>query len=90
MLQQGITQHRIHRAKGLVTYSYERAPPSGDPAEALGLDRWFRKSRQYGDQQEYRLAWSLSSPQYETMPDRIDVELTRTGLNLFQPWTPPD
>ena len=89
MRQNGITQHRILGAMGLVTYPYELAPPSGDPSEVLRLDRWFRKRKNYSHQQEYRIAWSLSSPQLETMPEVIDIELTRTGLNLFQPWTPP-
>ena len=41
-------------------------------------------------QSEYRLAWDLRSPQWENMPEVIDVELTRTGLNLFKPWNPPE
>ena len=90
MRQNGITRHRILRAMGFVTYPYKQAPPSGDPNEVLRLDRWFRKRKKYSRQQEYRIAWSLSSPQQETMPQVIDVELTRTGLSLFQPWTPPE
>ena len=85
-----ITQHRIERGKGFVAYSYDLTPPSGDLSEMLQMSRWFRKRTKYRDQDEYRLAWILSSPQWEKMPESIDIELTRTGLNLFQPWIPPE
>ena len=85
-----ITQHRIERSRGFVTYSYDLAPPSGDPAEVLQMSRWFRKRTKYRDQEEYRLAWKLSSPQWEKMPESINIELTRTGVNLFKPWMPPE
>ena len=85
-----ITHHRIDRYRGWVTYSYDTAPPSVDPRN-LGRvleARWFRKNKRYSGQQEYRLAWAISSPQVETFPDYIDIELTKTGLALFRPWTP--
>jgi hypothetical protein len=84
-----ITRHRIERASGWVAYPFDEAPPSGDPTEVFGMDRWFRKRKKYQAQSEYRLAWSLSSDQRVDMPETIDVELTRTGLQLFEPWTPP-
>ena len=84
-----ITRHRIERAGGWVAYPFERAPPSGEPTEVFRIDRWFRKRTKYQAQAEYRLAWSLSSDQWVDMPETIDVELTRTGLRLFEPWTPP-
>lgn len=85
-----ITQHRITRYKGWVTYSYDTTPPGVDPSD-LGQvleARWFRKNRRFSGQQEYRLAWAISSPQMETFPDTIDIELTRSGLALFKPWNP--
>ena len=84
-----ITRHRVVRASGCVAYPFEAAPPSGDPTQVFGMDRWFRKRKAYQAQVEYRLAWSLSSDQRADMPEMIDVELTRTGLRLFEPWTPP-
>ena len=84
-----ITRHRTERASGWVAYTFEEAPPSGDPTAVFGMDRWFRKRTKYQAQAEYRLAWSLSSDQRVDMPKRIDVELTRTGLRLFERWTPP-
>ena len=42
----------------------------------------------YRDIEKYRLAWDLRSPQLNKLPDVIDIELTRTGLSLFQLWTP--
>ena len=83
-----IDRHRIDRASGWVAYPFKEAPPSGNPTEVLGMSRWFRKRTKYQAQTEYRLAWILSSDQRMDMPETIDVELTRTGLRLFEPWTP--
>ena len=80
---------RIEPASGWVAYPFDEAPPSGSPTEVFGMDRWFRKRAKYQAQFEYRLAWSLSSDQQVDMPETIDVELSRTGLRLFEPWTPP-
>ena len=84
-----ITAHRLWTNRGWVTYSFDHFPPGVDVEEALQINRWFRKRRKYQDQEEYRFAWALSSPQLNILPDFVDIELTRTGLNLFQPWTPP-
>ncbi|MDE0163533.1 MAG: hypothetical protein OXL36_00425 [Bryobacterales bacterium] len=83
-----ISQHQITRIRGWVSYPYENTPPSQDVDEAVQLTRWFRKRRKYRNQEEYRLAWLLTSPQWENTPDAIEIELTRTGLNLFRPWRP--
>lgn len=85
-----ITEHQITRRRGWVAYSYDSAPPSGDVNEIAQMTRWFRKRRKYLNQNEYRLAWDLRSPQWENMPDAIEVELTRTGLSLFEPWRSPE
>ena len=85
-----ITEHKITRCKGWMAYSYDSAPPSSDVGEVAQMTKWFRKRRKYMNQEEYRLTWDLRSPQWENMPDVIDVELTRTGLNLFKPWEPPE
>ena len=89
-----ITEHELITRRGFVTYPYDPAPPSrgfGDVAgeEVLQMARWFRKRRKYRDQEEYRLAWLLRSSQWERTSDCIYIELTRTGIGLFQPWTPP-
>ena len=65
-------------------------PPSVDVEEVLQINKWFRKRRKYQDQEEYRFAWTLSSAQLNILPDFVDVELTKTGLSSFQPWTPPE
>lgn len=87
-----LTRHQISRYRGWVEYSYDTIPPSLDLdsfGEALHLTRWFRKRKQYANQQEYRLAWQLTCPQWQNLPDSIDIELTRTGLGMFKPWLPP-
>ena len=85
-----ITEHRLWKNRGWVAYSYDDYPPSGDVSEVGQMTNWFRKRRKYRDQEEYRFAWILSSSQLNVLPDFVDIELTRTGLNLFQPWTPPE
>ncbi len=55
----------------------------------MQIQRWFRKGRTYQYQQEYRLAWSIRSPQLEPFPEVMDIELMKTGLSLFKPWVPP-
>ena len=89
----GITEHTIHCRWGWVNYSYDKTPPPLEPdnilIEALHFDRWFQKSRKYSHQQEYRVAWRITGPQVDRLPDVIDIELTKTGLGLFLPWSPP-
>lgn len=89
LASQRITRHTIDWARGFVTYPFESAPPSGDPTDAFRWARWFRKRSKYRDQAEYRFAWILSGEQLANMPETMDVELTRTGLSQFKPWTPP-
>ena len=87
-----VTEHRICWTQGWVNYSYDRFPAGANPsdlAEAIQLPRWLRKARKYKGQQEYRLAWQIQSTQMEKFPSVIDIELTRTGLGLFKPWSPP-
>lgn len=40
-------------------------------------------------QQEYGVVWEIRSPQMKRFPDTMDLELTRTGLNVLRPWSPP-
>ena len=84
-----ITEHRLEKKRGWVAYSYDKTPPSDEIGEIAQIRRWFRKIRKYKDQEEYRLAWNLQSPQWENLPDALEIELTRTGLGLFKPWEPP-
>ena len=87
-----ITIHSINTNRGWVAYPYESTPPPvaiEDLQADLHIARWFQKRRKYRGQQEYRLAWVLNSPQWETFPDVIEVELTRTGISLFNLWYPP-
>ena len=85
-----ITEYHLSTGRGWVEYSFDNFPPSVDVAEALLVNKWFRKRRKYRDQEEYRFAWGVSFPQSNTLPDFVDIELTKTGLSLFQPWTPPE
>lgn len=86
-----ISEHKLFKYRGWVTYPFNDIPPSVSPKEALNQirSRWFQKRRKYGAQQEFRLAWEVTSPQWEHFPDQIDIELSRTGLGLFKPWSPP-
>lgn len=87
-----IGQHRMGFCQQFISYDYDDAP-TDDTTNAGHLianrGRWLRKSRKYKEQNEYRLLWEIDSPQMPTMPDSIDIELTRTGLALFRPWDPP-
>ena len=85
-----ISKHQFMSQWRWVEYSYDSAPADVDTEETGYMTRWFRKGRRYQDQQEYRIAWDLRSPQLENLPAFIEIELTRTGLSLFQPWTPPE
>ena len=89
----GITEHKIHCRWGWVDYPHDKTPPPLEPdnvlVEALHFGRWFQKSKKYRHQQEYRFAWHITSPQVDRFPDMIDIELTKTGLGLFVPWSLP-
>ena len=85
-----IAECHLSTGRGWVAYSFDEFPPGVDVEEVLQVNQWFRKRRKYRDQDEYRFAWGVSIPQLNILPDFIDVELTRTGLSLFQPWTPPE
>ena len=86
-----VSEHSIVRYRGWVAYFYETIPPGVDPGNIgeIMRTRWFRKRKKYSGQQEYRLAWEVRSPQWENLPDTMDIELTKTGLGLFKPWIPP-
>ena len=86
-----IEERHLSTGRGWVAYSFDEFPPGVDVEEVLQqVERWFRKRRKYRDQEEYRFAWGVSFPQSKTLPDFVDIELTTTGLSLFQPWTPPE
>lgn len=87
-----IYQHTIGTMQGWVAYEYDEAPAGSEWEEAALLamgKRWFRKSRRYQAQNEYRVLWEISSPQIQMLPNSMDIELTRTGISLFKSWTPP-
>ena len=87
-----ITAHRIGTKQGWVVYGYDVVPESSELADIAHLmmgDRWLRKSTKYLPQKEYRLLWEITSPQIQELPDRISIELTKTGIALFQSWSPP-
>ena len=86
--------HRLWSARDWVTY-YDTIPPSVESdqlGEVVPLARWFQKRKQYRNHAEYRLAWLWESPQWAglKLQETADIELTKTGLELFKPWEPPD
>ena len=88
-----LTERKIYSFKGWVAYSYDTIPSTMelDDFDFMKMFKaYLEKRRAYKDQQEYRLGWSLQSPQMLTLPSEIYVELTRTGLSMFEPWSPPD
>ena len=85
-----ITEHKITRGSGWVAYSLSDAPPAANVEELDSITRWFRKRKEYSDQEEYRIALDLRTPQWKRLPDAIEIELTKTGLGLFKPWSPPE
>ena len=91
----GAVSHKIQAFHGPVQYSYDDSPTPKEPGELLQrgellFGRWIRKRQLFRYQREYRLGFYISSPQISAPPDHIDIELTRTGIRLFQPWEPPE
>ncbi len=91
----GAASHKIETFYGPVQYTYEDSPTSKEPEELLQREellfgRWMRKQQLFRHQREYRLGFYISSPEIMAPPDCIDIELTRTGIRLFQPWEPPE
>ena len=92
---QEITNHRIIRQRGRVTYSDNPInigqfdSENINLKEMISMHRWFQKRYKYSHQREYRLAWMIDSLQINSLPDTIEIELTKTGLSMFKPWTPP-
>ena len=87
-----ISEHRMQTMQGWVAYEYDLAPEGSEPVDIPRLimgERWFRKSKRYQAQNEYRLLWEITSSQIQELPDRIVIELTKTGISLFQSWSPP-
>ena len=87
-----ITRHQVTRFRGWISYSYDTIPDSIELSEidqAIPIGRWLNKGTSYQDQQEYRLGWIIQTPQMPALPNSIDIELTKTGLSMFEPWSPP-
>ena len=45
---------------------------------------WFNKRARFRDEQEYRYAYVLKSPELTTLPDSIDLDLTVRATRMFQ------
>ena len=91
----GAASHRIETFHGPVQYPYGDAPMPKEPKELLKRDelligRWMRKRQRFRHQREYRFGFNISSPEIPELPVCIDIELTRTGIGLFQDWDPPE
>lgn len=90
----GAASHKIETFHGPVQYSYDDFPKPKEPEELLQREellfgRWMRKRELFQHQREYRLGFYISSPEISVQPDHIDIELTGTGIRLFQHWEPP-
>ena len=91
----GSSKYKIETFWGPVQYEDGSTPSAKEPGELLQRDnllfrRWLRKRTKYRDQREHRLGYYISSPEILELPDHIDIELTRTGIRLFQCWEPPE
>jgi len=91
----GAASHKIETFHGPVQYSYDDSPTPMEPEELLHREellfgRWMRKRKLFQPQREYRLGFYISSPEISVLPDHLDIELTRTGIGLFQRWEPPE
>ena len=90
---QGAASHRIKTFWGPVQYIYNEAPVPKETDEhsehnELLFKRWLRKRKIFQGQKEFRFGFYISSPEVGELPDHIDIELTRTGIGLFQDWEP--
>ncbi|MCY4104903.1 MAG: hypothetical protein OXG55_16830 [bacterium] len=86
-----VREHRIQSAWGPVKYLTDDKPVSQTSKELLNvgdaiIGRWFRKVNMYRHQREYRFAYIIESEELSDMPPWIDIELTKTGIALFQPF----
>ena len=93
----GAASHKIETFHGPVQYTYggAPAPTPKEPEELLLWDellfgRWLRKRQRFQHQREYRFGFCIASPEISDPPDYIDIELTRSGIGLFQHWEPPE
>jgi len=91
----GAALHEINAFWGPVQYAYDDAPTPKESDELLERDelmyaRWLRKRKVFQGQREFRFGFYVSSPDIDPLPGHMDIELTRTGISLFQEWAPPD
>lgn len=91
---QQVQRHLIRSAWGVVKYALGDRPKAQSAEEMIDLEdaifgRWFRKVNSYRHQREYRFMFIVESEELPEMPPWIDVELTKSGISLFEPYEPP-
>jgi len=94
LFDRGVSSHTLYRLYAWVRY-YEgdRPPIIADLDEGVVenlngvlelMNLWFNKRARYRDEQEYRYAYVLESPELTTLPDSIDLDLTVRAARMFQ------
>lgn len=89
-----IKSHRLRAVWGKVEYIAEDKPVPQTPEQLLDfsdmvIGRWFRKVNKYVYQREYRFAFIIESDEIPGLPPYIDIELTKSGIALFQSYDLP-
>lgn len=94
LFDRGVNRHALHRLYGWVRYYEGDRPPivadlDQGTSEILNcvfdmMKLWFNKRARYRDEQEYRYAYVLESPELTTFPDFIDLDLTVRATRMFQ------
>ena len=90
----GISTHKIRSTWGKVDYLTQDKPVPQTPKQLLDpgdmlIGRWFRKVRKYVHQREYRFAFIVESDEIPEYPPHIDIELTKSGIALFESYEIP-
>ena len=90
-----VTERRITKRYGWVSY-YQGDKPRivADMSDEKGgkdivdylanMRAWFNKRKIYEAEAEYRYAYVIESPQFQTLPDCIFVDLTMSAIKLFE------
>ena len=94
LFDRGVNSHTLYRLYAWVRY-YEgdRPPIIADLDQGVGeslngvldlMKLWFNKRARFRDEQEYRYAYVLESPELTSLPNHIDLDLTVRAARMFQ------
>ena len=89
-----VARHTVYRVHGLVHYyDGDRPPVIADLEQGIDeefthvlgfMKLWFNKRARFRDEQEYRYAYIVESPDLPTLPDHLDLELTVRATRMFE------